>query len=107
MVNNNNAPAQWPTTVAEAALIVYENLNAGELHILKNTTKIDLFYLRLRKFRFGIGEEIKMKFGLHGWNEELLEDCQKTCGLPIVTADDAERVIMERVWELVNGEMNH
>jgi len=95
-------PETWPKTVEEAAVITYECLNAGELHILKNIEKIDLFNLRLKKFHFAVGEEMKMKFGLHGWNEALIEDCERNCGMPVVTADNAVNVIIERVWEMVN-----
>ena len=99
----------YPRTLDEAAAMIFENLDQAGLLLFKKTDKVEL--LTNRYIKDVILPDIKVKFGLHGWNEALLEDCGQVQmsgkkpkhDLPLIDADSAAELILGRVWEMVNN----
>lgn len=72
--NQHTTPDTWPKTVEKAVLIIFNNLDEAGLHLFSNTSKVELITSHYVKENIIVG--LKTKFGLSGWNEELLSDCE-------------------------------
>jgi len=85
---------EWPKTLEEAVNQIITSMHDKDKEIIKNTPKEDLIGLHPS---WGTG--MRNEFGLWGGNKELLASCGSTDMHP----DDAVMVIIEAVWEKLQG----
>ncbi len=85
---------QWPHTVYEAVGLLLAKLSDADREKLKHTSKSELII-----YHHGFGTYIRNQFGLWGGNEGLL----KSCGGEWVHPDSASSVIINALWERLNG----
>jgi len=88
-------PDDWPLTCEAAARDIIEWLSPVARQELRATPQPDLIRLH-----FGLGMTIRDRHGLHRGNAALLESCLGPFGHP----DSASMKIIERAWELVQGQ---
>lgn len=82
----------WPQTLDEAVSRLLNDLDAESIDTLKQMAADDLIMLH---FTFAAG--IRSAFGLWGSNQKLIDD------LGGGHADDMSMVIVEALWERVQG----
>ncbi len=85
-------PADWPSTVDEAAEKLVNGIDAESMATRLATERSDLI-----QYHHGWGTSIRNSFGLWGGNDAL----RKSCDEP--HPDDCAMVIIEATWELAKA----
>ena len=86
---------RWPKTVGEAADMVIVHLSIHGQDIIRSIPREALVQLHL-----GLGTYIRNRFGLNEGNRDLLA----SCGSPDMQPDEASTVVIEAVWEQLQGQ---
>ncbi len=85
---------QWPHTVDEAVDLLLAKLSDADREKFKHTSESDLMI-----YHHGFGTYIRNQFGLWKGNKGLL----KSCGGEGLHPDGASTVIINALWERLNG----
>ncbi|WP_370979490.1 DUF6794 domain-containing protein [Agaribacterium sp. ZY112] len=94
----NDSSESIPTTCKGAIQTIANELDEDSVKTLKETKREDLVM-----FHFSWGMGIRNSYGLWSENSAIRLSCAEQIGEKDIHPDNASGIIMEGVWELVNG----
>lgn len=99
--NNPERNEEFPKTFDSAVDHIIESLDKIDKSYIKSIPKYQLI-----NFHFGWGTGIRNGLGLWGKNRGLIESCAKRIGETSIHADDASMMIIDGVWDKLNGNLD-
>ncbi|MEL0604640.1 MULTISPECIES: DUF6794 domain-containing protein [Pseudoalteromonas] len=93
-INNSEIPQTCEGAIKKVA----ESLDDDSIKTLKETKKEDLIM-----FHMSWGMGIRNSYGLWSENSPIRKSCAKSIGEQDMHPDNASGIIMDGVWEIING----